>query len=203
MRPYGGFDHNAQTLRIVTKLEQRYAAFNGLNLTFETLEGLVKHNGPLLRPDGSPVARYARRGLPAALIEYNAISDLELDLFAGAEAQAAALADDIAYNAHDIDDGLRAGLISICTTSPRSIICAQLAKRSTALHPGLEASRFIHELMRRLITHFIEDAIAESQRRVAETNVASIEEVRALKCAAGRLFAGDRGDRAGRQGLFV
>ena len=179
MRPYGGFDHNAQTLRIVTKLEQRYAAFNGLNLTFETLEGLVKHNGPLLRPDGSPVARYARRGLPAALIEYNAISNLELDLFASAEAQAAALADDIAYNAHDIDDGLRAGLISLHDIAAVDYLRA-LGEEVAALHPGLEASRFIHELMRRLITHFIEDAIAESQRRVAETNVASIEEVRAL-----------------------
>jgi len=180
MRPYGGFDHNAQTLRIVTKLERRYAAFNGLNLTFETLEGLVKHNGPLLQPDGSPVARYSKRGLPAALIEYNAISNLELGLFAGAEAQAAALADDIAYNAHDIDDGLRAGMISIGDIAAVDYLRA-LGDAVEALHPGLEASRFIHELVRRLITHFIEDAIAESQRRIAETKVSSVEEVRALK----------------------
>ncbi|MGO9673043.1 MAG: deoxyguanosinetriphosphate triphosphohydrolase [Methylocella sp.] len=180
MRPYGGFDHNAQTLRIVTKLERRYAAFNGLNLTFETLEGLVKHNGPLLQPDGSPVARYAARGLPAALIEYNAISNLELGLFAGAEAQAAALADDIAYNAHDIDDGLRAGLISIGDVAAVDFLRA-LAGEVEALYPGLEASRLIHELVRRLITHFIEDSIAESQRRIGESKVASIEEVRALQ----------------------
>lgn len=180
MRPYGGFDHNAQTLRIVTKLERRYAAFNGLNLTFETLEGLVKHNGPLLRPDGSPVARYAERGLPAALIEYNAASDLELGVFAGTEAQAAALADDIAYNAHDIDDGLRAGLISVADIAAVDYLRALGAEVET-LYPDLEASRFIHELVRRLITRFIEDAIAESRRRVAETKVASIEDVRMLE----------------------
>ena len=180
MRPFGGFDHNAQTLRIVTKLERRYAAFNGLNLTFETLEGLVKHNGPLLQPDGSPVARYAERGLPAALIEYKASHDLELGAFASAEAQAAALADDIAYNAHDIDDGL-ARRTDFGRRHRRRRLPARPRRRGRGLHPGLEASRFIHELVRRLITHFIEDAIAESQRRIAETKVASIEDVRALK----------------------
>src|SRR3981081_4279770 len=111
MAPYGGFDHNAQALRIVTKLERRYAVFDGLNLTWETLEGLVKHNGPLLQTDGKVSPRYAKRGLPTAILEYNAIQDLALSDFASAEAQAAALADGIAYNAHDIDDGLRGGLI--------------------------------------------------------------------------------------------
>ena len=180
MRPYGGFDHNAQTLRLVTKLERRYAAFNGLNLTFETLEGLVKHNGPPLRKDGSPVARHAARGLPAAINEYNAISNLELGLFAGAEAQAAALADDIAYNAHDIDDGLRAGLIAVGDIAAVDFLRG-LGAEVEALHPGLEASRFIHELGRRLITHFIEDSITEARRRIDETGVASIEDVRALE----------------------
>jgi dGTPase len=180
MEPYGGFDHNAQTLRIVTKLERRYASFDGLNLTFETLEGLVKHNGPLLRPDGSLAPRYAARGLPAALLEHNAIFNLDLDLFAGAEAQAAALADDIAYNAHDIDDGLRAGLISVADIAAVDFLRA-LGVEVEALHPGLEGPRFIHELVRRLITHFIEDAIAESRRRIGETLVASIKDVRALK----------------------
>jgi dGTPase len=102
MLPYGGFDHNAQALRIVTKLERRYASFDGLNLTWETLEGLVKHNGPLLKKDGTPIPRYAERGLPVALVEYEAVHPLNLATFASAEAQAAALADDIAYNAHDI-----------------------------------------------------------------------------------------------------
>ena len=106
MRPYGGFDHNAQTLRIVTRLERRYAGFDGLNLCWETLEGLVKHNGPVVDPDGRPVKRYRLRGIPAAILEYQDRQDLELDTHASAEAQAAAVADDIAYNAHDIDDGL-------------------------------------------------------------------------------------------------
>ncbi len=178
-RPYGGFDHNAQTLRIVTKLERRYAAFDGLNLTFETLEGLVKHNGPLLQPDGAPVARYAKRGLPAALLEYNAIADLDLGHFASAEAQAAALADDIAYNAHDIDDGLRAGLIDFSQIVEVDFL-RDLSRDIEKRHPGLEPGRSIHELVRRLITLFIEDAIAESRRRIETSAVASINDVRAL-----------------------
>src|SRR5437867_8791185 len=107
MKPFGGFDHNAQTLRILTKLEERYAEFNGLNLTWETLEGAVKHNGPLLR-DGRVLT-----DLPAAIVEYCRDHDLELDGHAGPEAQIAALSDDIAYNNHDIDDGLRTGLFQI------------------------------------------------------------------------------------------
>ena len=178
MRPYGGFDHNAQTLRIVTKLERRYAAFDGLNLTFETLEGLVKHNGPLLQPDGAPVWRYAKRGLPAALLEYNAIQDLDLAHFASAEAQAAALADDIAYNAHDIDDGLRAGLIDFSQIAEVDFL-RDLGSEIESLYPGLEPVRVIHELVRRLITHFIEDAIEESRRRIETSGVASVEDVRA------------------------
>src|SRR5262249_4928767 len=106
----GGFDHNAQTLRVVTVLERRYPAFDGLNLSWETLEGLVKHNGPLTRRDGTPVEAYRERGLPHTIAMHNRTQDLELWSFAGAEAQLAAIADDIAYDAHDIDDGLRAGL---------------------------------------------------------------------------------------------
>jgi dGTPase len=109
----GGFDHNAQALRIVTRLERRYAAFDGLNLTWETLEGLVKHNGPLVDGAGRPLPRYAARGVPLAILEYNALQDLELSTHAGGEAQAAAIADDIAYDSHDIDDGLRAGLFTV------------------------------------------------------------------------------------------
>ena len=110
---FGGFDHNAQALRIVTSLERRYAHFDGLNLTWETLEGLVKHNGPLLTRDGKPTARYAERGVPAPILAYSRLQDLELWSYASAEAQAAALADDIAYDAHDIDDGLRADLFTL------------------------------------------------------------------------------------------
>ena len=113
MAAFGGFDHNAQALRIVTRLERRYADYDGLNLAWETLEGLVKHNGPLLNSTGNPTSRYAARGVPLAILEYNARQDLELATYASGEAQAAAVADDIAYNAHDIDDGLRAGLFDM------------------------------------------------------------------------------------------
>ncbi|MBF0094670.1 MAG: dNTP triphosphohydrolase, partial [Alphaproteobacteria bacterium] len=111
MEPYGGFDHNAQALRIVTRLEHRYADFDGLNLTWETLEGLVKHNGPLLPAPLLPSG--GEKPLPSAIREYAAIQDLELGTWPGLEAQVVALADDIAYDNHDMDDGLRAGLFSI------------------------------------------------------------------------------------------
>src|SRR5215510_2420658 len=109
----GGFDHNAQTLRVVTALERRYADFDGLNLTWETLEGLVKHNGPLTGRDGTPVGRYREHGVPQAILDYGQLQDLELWSFASAEAQVAAIADDIAYDAHDIDDGLRSDLFAL------------------------------------------------------------------------------------------
>jgi dGTPase len=178
MRPYGGFDHNAQALRIVTKLEHRYAAFDGLNLTFETLEGLIKHNGPLVRADGNPVPRYAARGLPLAVSEYAAVIDLDLGGFASAEAQAAALSDDIAYNAHDIDDGLRACLFDFTAVAEVDLLRDILAEIDSR-YPGLERPRRIHELVRRVIAHFIEDAIAESRRLLQESGVASIDAVRA------------------------
>jgi dGTPase len=178
MAAYGGFDHNAQALRIVTKLERRYAAFDGLNLTWETLEGLVKHNGPLVGANGVLVPRYAKRGLPVALLEYNAVQNLDLAHFASAEAQAAALADDIAYNAHDIDDGLRAGLIDFTQISEVDFL-RRTGEEIEASYPGLEPVRAIHELVRRLITYLIEDAISESRRRIEAAGVASVEDVRA------------------------
>lgn len=107
---FGGFDHNAQTLRIVTALERRYPNFDGLNLTWETLEGLVKHNGPLTDRNGAPLDRYREHGVPATILDYDKLQDLQLWSFAGVEAQIAAFADDIAYDAHDLDDGLRAAL---------------------------------------------------------------------------------------------
>ena len=112
LKRFGGFDHNAQGLRIVTELERRYPGFDGLNLTWETLEGLVKHNGPLTDRDGAPIGRYAKRGVPDAIRDYMQVQDLELWSFASAEAQVAAISDDIAYDAHDIDDGLRADLFT-------------------------------------------------------------------------------------------
>jgi dGTPase len=180
MTPYGGFDHNAQALRIVTKLERRYAAFDGLNLTWETLEGLVKHNGPLVQGDGKVAARYAKRGLPAAILDYNAAHNLELARFASAEAQAAALADGIAYNAHDLDDALRAGLIDFAQIGEVDFL-RDIGGEFAALYPGLEPSRAVHELVRRLITFFIEDAIAESRRRIEASQVTNVEDVRAQR----------------------
>src|SRR6202049_4580998 len=147
---FGGFDHNAQGLRIVTELERRYAAFDGLNLTWETLEGLVKHSGPLLQADGRVAARYAKRGLPAAILDYNAIHNLELANFASAEAQAAALADGIAYNAHDLDDALRAGLIDLAQIGEVDFL-RDIGGEIAALYPGLEPVRAIPELVRRLV----------------------------------------------------
>jgi dGTPase len=163
---HGGFDHNAQALRIVTRLERRYAGFDGLNLTWETLEGLVKHNGPLLAADGRPVSRYVARGVPPPILEYDAQQGLELSTRASGEAQAAAIADDIAYDAHDLDDGLRAGILDIEELRVVPLL-AQLLDEIDLAHPGLEPSRRVHELTRRVITRLVEDVVEESRRRLA------------------------------------
>jgi dGTPase len=169
----GGFDHNAQTLSVVTRLERRYAGFEGLNLTWETLEGLVKHNGPLVGVSGVP------RGRPLApeIVEYNARQDLALDRFPSAEAQAGAIADDIAYDAHDIDDGLRAGMFSLedLRTVPLiSEILADIAAR----HARIEMARQVHELVRRLITRMIEDVIARSEGLIAACRPGCADDIR-------------------------
>ncbi len=175
MAAYGGFDHNAHALRIVTCLERRYAGWDGLNLCYETLEGLVKHNGPL-RGRFVPVGRRKRK-IHRHIIEFDRIFPLDLELFASAEAQCAALADDIAYNAHDIDDGLRAGLFSLDDLRRIPFLDMLLAEIDT-LHPGLEQVRAIHELVRRIITRFVEDAFAESARRLRMVAPKSIDDVR-------------------------
>ncbi|HZL62682.1 MAG TPA: deoxyguanosinetriphosphate triphosphohydrolase [Pseudolabrys sp.] len=163
---FGGFDHNAQALRIVTDLERRYAAFDGLNLTWETLEGLVKHNGPLTDRAGQAVARYRERGVPSAILAYTKIQDLELWSQPSAEAQVAALSDDIAYDAHDIDDGLRADLFTLDDIAVVPII-GDIVREIDAAFPALEPARRVHEVVRRLITRMIEDVIAETGRRAA------------------------------------
>jgi dGTPase len=169
----GGFDHNAQTLSVVTRLERRYAGFEGLNLTWETLEGLVKHNGPLVGASGVP----GGRALAPEIVEYNARQDLALDRFPSAEAQAGAIADDIAYDAHDIDDGLRAGMFSLedLRTVPLiSEILADIAAR----HPRIEMARQVHELVRRLITRMIEDVIARSEGLIAACRPGCADDIR-------------------------
>ena len=172
MAEHGGFDHNAQTLRIVTKLERRYAAFDGLNLTWEGLEGIVKHNGPLTGPlsPGKP--------LPAAITEYTAGHDLELGTFAGPEAQIAALADDIAYISHDLDDGVRAGQFGLGDLADAPL-AGPAVREVEALHPGLEAPRATHETVRRLIDRMLADMVGETRRRAAESDPRSAAEVRA------------------------
>ena len=171
---YGGFDHNAQALRVVTALERRYAQFDGLNLTWETLEGLVKHNGPLTDRAGHAVGRYAERGVPAPILSYSRIRDLELWSYASAEAQAAALADDIAYDAHDIDDGLRADLFTLDDIACVPIVADILRD----IEPNLEVTRRAHETVRRLITRMIEDVIAESRLHIAALKPKSAADVR-------------------------
>src|SRR2546422_6381489 len=161
----GGFDHNAQTLRVVTALERRYPTFDGLNLSWETLEGLVKHNGPLTLADGTPTGPYRERGLPHAIALYGKSQDLELWSFASAEAQIAAIADDIAYDAHDIDDGLRAGLFALEDLASVPLI-SNILKDTYRENPQLEANRLMHELGRRLITQMIENVIAETTGRL-------------------------------------
>jgi len=177
LRHVGGFDHNAQALRIVTDLERRYAEFDGLNLTWETLEGLVKHNGPLMTRDGAPTARYADHGVPKPILAYNRRHDLELWSQASAEAQIAAVADDIAYNAHDIDDGLRADLFTLGDLSTVPFL-GGIVREIEDRYRSLEPTRRVHEVTRRVITRMIEDVIAESERRIAVLKPQSVADIR-------------------------
>ena len=201
MKDYGGFDHNAQTLRIVTSLERRYAEFDGLNLTWETLEGLVKHNGPLTKRDGS-LCDKSGRPLPHAIRVYQQLQDLELSTWPSAEAQVAAISDDIAYNAHDIDDGLRAGLFSLADLESLPLL-GDFLEEIESRYPNLEESRRVHELVRRLITKMVEDVITEASTKFAIEQPASVEAVRFSNDAYIRFS--DRmaeADRAIKQFLF-
>ncbi len=172
MQPFGGFDHNDQTLRILTKLERHYAGFDGLNLSWETLEGTVKHNGPLTgKPDSKP--------LPSAIADYVARHDLELATWPGAEAQVAAMSDDIAYNNHDIDDGLRAGLFSVQDLDAVPLV-GPVFREVAARYPGLDEARLIHESIRRLIDRMASDLIAETRRRLADGRIRTVADIRGL-----------------------
>jgi len=183
LKAHGGFDHNAQTLRVVTALEHRYPSFDGLNLTWEMLEGIVKHNGPLTARDGAPLPRYHERGLPVGITDFVKTFDLELWSFASLEAQAAAIADDIAYDAHDIDDGLRAGLFEL---DDLKVIPA--AERMIAAidrkYPGLDADRRGAEFVRELISYLISAVVAEAERQLALARPQSVDDVR----SAGQQF---------------
>lgn len=173
----GGFDHNAQGLRIVTRLERRYAAFDGLNLTMETLEGLIKHNGPLTAPDGRPLNRDGR-ALPETIAELARACAIDLATCASAEAQVAAIADDIAYNAHDIDDGLRAQLFGVIDLGDVPLAGEALSD-VLRTWPKLDQPRLVHETVRRVMSAMINDVIAETLRQVKAEKVASAADVTA------------------------
>ncbi len=167
MKPHGGFDHNAQSLRTVTKLESRYAAFDGLNLTWETLEGLAKHNGPVRHP-------------PAYTAEYDARHKLDLHTYASLEAQVAALSDDIAYHSHDLDDGMRAGLFGPEDIRHLPVVGAALAQARVA-SLDVPPPRLRHETIRRVINGFATDLVEETRRRIAKADPGSADAVRRAK----------------------
>jgi dGTPase len=191
MAGYGGFDHNAQSFKVVTRLERKYAAFDGLNLTFETLEGLAKHNGPLA-PEGTAASDVLRRAISESGI---AAGRLYPELYAPAEAQVAAIADDVAYNSHDLDDGLRAGLIAL-----DDLLDVPLAGRFVREAPRgtTDSQRTIYEVNRRIITAMIDDVVRESRARLSELREQSLQGVR----EAGRpVIAASRERRAEIEGL--
>ncbi len=167
MKPFGGFDHNAQTLRVVTRLESRYAAFDGLNLTWETLEGLVKHNGPLAKP-------------PAYIAAYNARHDLMLGSHASAEAQVAAMSDDIAYHSHDLDDGMRFGLFGPADIAHLPIVGEALAEARRA-SLDVPPQRLRHETIRRIIHVLVSDLVTETQARLRALAPDSADRIRRAK----------------------
>jgi dGTPase len=173
MAPYGGFDHNAQALRIVTRLERHYADFDGLNLTWETLEGIAKHNGPLIAPGG------ATEALPYALTDYAGHIGLELHTYASAEAQVAAIADDVAYNHHDLHDGLRSRLFDDADLMELPVTGPAYAEVDR-LYPGLDPMRRRHEALRRVFGRMVEDVIAVAGVRLTNAAPTSADDIRAM-----------------------
>jgi dGTPase len=178
LKVHGGFDHNAQTLRVVTSLEQRYPAFDGLNLTWESLEGIVKHNGPLIDRAGAPIGKYAEHGgIPIGIADFVKAYDLELWSFASLEAQVAAIADDIAYDAHDIDDGLRAGLFQLDDLKVIPFMAGMIAEIDKR-YPALDPHRRSAELVRELISRLIGSVVAEAQKRLGRAQARSVDDIR-------------------------
>src|ERR1700756_3433066 len=195
MARFAGFSHNDQTLRILTRLERRYAEFDGLNLTWETLEGIVKHNGPLRGPG-------IDRPVPPTIAEYDSCHPLALDTFPSAEAQVAALADDIAYNNHDIDDGLRAGLFAVPDLADVPLV-GPVFHGVASRYPRLEEPRLIHESIRRLINRMVSNLISETGSRLADSGVKSADAIRALNAPVACFSdAMRRNDRALKAFLF-
>jgi dGTPase len=177
MAEYGGFDHNMQAIRVVTLLENRYAEHDGLNLSWEALEGILKHNGPLVDEDDRPVGRYVHEWLPFGLYDIKASADLMLSTHASLEAQAAAIADDIAYNAHDIDDALRAHLLGLPDLIDVPLV-GPIVREVLERWPDIEHNRQAHEVQRRLITRAIEDVIGTTEAEIAAVAPTSADDVR-------------------------
>jgi dGTPase len=177
LQAHGGFDHNAQTLRVLTALEHRYPDFDGLNLTWESLEGIVKHNGPLTDRSGAPVGRYRDHGVPIGIADYVRTYDLELSSYASLEAQVAAIADDIAYDAHDIDDGLRAGLFGVDDLKVMPL-AAEIIAETGRHYPDLDDDRRGAEFVRELISYLISAVFSEAQKRLQAEKPQSADEVR-------------------------
>jgi dGTPase len=177
MTEYGGFDHNMQAIRVVTRLENRYADHDGLNLSWEALEGILKHNGPLVDAEDRPVGRYVHEWLPFGLYDIPASQDLLLSTRASLEAQAAAIADDIAYDAHDIDDALRARLIDLPELVDVPLV-GPIVREVLGRWPDIERSRQAHEVQRRLITRLIEDVLGAAEAELAVIRPQSADDVR-------------------------
>ncbi len=177
MAPYGGFDHNAQALRIVTKLEKHYATFDGLNLTWESLEGIAKHNGPIVGPYADKKKHPEDAPLPYALKEVNDLFDLELHTFASAEAQVAAIADDVAYNHHDLHDGLRAGLFT-AEDLMELPLTGPAYEEVDRLYPGLERNRRDHEALRRIFGYMVEDVLTIATNRLEAAKPETAQDIR-------------------------
>jgi dGTPase len=177
LQAHGGFDHNAQALRVVTSLEHRYPEFDGLNLTWESLEGIVKHNGPLTERSGAPTGRHGESGIPIGIVDFNRKLDLELWSFASLEAQVAAFADDIAYDAHDIDDGLRAGLFAVDDLKVMPLTEAIIADIG-GHYPDLDDVRRGAELVRELISYLIGAVVSETQKRLEAAKPQSAHDIR-------------------------
>ncbi len=176
MANFGGFDHNAQSVRIVTRLEKRYAAFDGLNLTWETLEGLVKHNGPLTGPNSRQ--RISEGQLPHAIAVVARDIDLHLDKFTSLEAQISAISDDIAYNNHDIDDGIRAGLFDL--DDLRSIdLVRDIILEVERLEGASDSTRKVHEMMRRLMSAMVDDVTRQARKSLEKLRAACADDIRA------------------------